>query len=103
MYSYSGFARHASSVEVGADAIRPSRSFGRPVGLTSTRLGAEWRFTTSKTGTPHIVPLATQAKEILEDLQPLTRAKRVCLSGSEKRKATMSEKHNHGCATVFGI
>ena len=35
---------------------------------------AEWRFTTSKTGTPHIVPLATQAVEILRALQPLTGA-----------------------------
>lgn len=33
---------------------------------------AEWRFTTSKTGTPHIVPLATQAVEILRELHPLT-------------------------------
>ncbi|TWT20330.1 DUF4102 domain-containing protein [Luteimonas marina] len=33
----------------------------------------EWRFTASKTGTPHIVPLATQAVEILKELQPLTR------------------------------
>lgn len=33
---------------------------------------AEWRFTTSKTGTPHIVPLSTQAVAILQDLQPLT-------------------------------
>lgn len=35
---------------------------------------AEWRFTTSKTNTPHIVPLATQAVEILRALQPLTGA-----------------------------
>jgi len=35
---------------------------------------AEWRFTTSKTGTPHIVPLATQAVDILRALQPLTGA-----------------------------
>ena len=35
---------------------------------------AEWRFTTSKTGTPHIVPLATQAVDILRALQPLTDA-----------------------------
>lgn len=34
---------------------------------------AEWRYTASKTKTPHIVPLASQAVEILRDLQPLTR------------------------------
>lgn len=33
---------------------------------------AEWRFVASKTRTEHIVPLATQALEILEELKPLT-------------------------------
>ena len=33
---------------------------------------AEWRYTTAKTGTPHIVPLPTQAIDLLKDLQPLT-------------------------------
>jgi len=32
----------------------------------------EWRFTSSKTDTPHIVPLSTQAIAILRELQPLT-------------------------------
>lgn len=32
----------------------------------------EWRFTASKTETPHIVPLASQAVEILRELRPLT-------------------------------
>lgn len=34
--------------------------------------GAEWRFTVSKTNTPHIVPLSRQAVEILRELEPLT-------------------------------
>lgn len=33
---------------------------------------AEWRFNASKTGQEHIVPLATQAVEILENLKPIT-------------------------------
>ncbi|QOY95723.1 integrase arm-type DNA-binding domain-containing protein [Massilia sp. UMI-21] len=33
---------------------------------------AEWRYTVTKTGTPHIVPLATQAVAILREIQPLT-------------------------------
>ena len=33
---------------------------------------AEWRYTTTKTGTPHIVPLAIQAVTLLEALRPLT-------------------------------
>ncbi|WBS00082.1 integrase arm-type DNA-binding domain-containing protein [Pseudoduganella sp. SL102] len=32
----------------------------------------EWRFISSKTKTPHIVPLAKQAVEILRDLHPVT-------------------------------
>jgi integrase len=32
----------------------------------------EWRYTVSKTGTPHIVPLASQAVAILRELHPLT-------------------------------
>ena len=73
MYFLQRFARHASSVEVSADAIRPSGEFRKARWADIDLPGAEWRFTTSKTGTSHIVPLATQAKEILEDLQPLTR------------------------------
>ena len=33
---------------------------------------AEWKFIVSKTKSPHIVPLATQAVGILEELKPLT-------------------------------
>ena len=33
---------------------------------------AEWRFTVTKTGTPHIVPLSRPAVEILRELHPLT-------------------------------
>jgi integrase len=33
---------------------------------------AEWRYTATKTNTPHIVPLSTQAHAILRELQPLT-------------------------------
>ncbi|WP_242470721.1 tyrosine-type recombinase/integrase [Thiocystis violacea] len=33
---------------------------------------AEWRYTATKTGTPHIVPLATQAVAILRELEPIT-------------------------------
>ena len=33
---------------------------------------AEWRFTASKTGLPHIVPLSHQAMEVIEGLRPLT-------------------------------
>ena len=34
--------------------------------------GREWRYTTSKTGTEHLVPLARQALEFIEEIHPLT-------------------------------
>ena len=52
--------------------------FVRPGELRQARwadidLGAaQWRFTASKTGQPHIVPLSSQAVAILRELQPLT-------------------------------
>lgn len=52
--------------------------FVRPGELRSARWAdidlerGEWRYTASKTKTPHIVPLATQAIAILRELRPLT-------------------------------
>jgi integrase len=52
---------------------------------------AEWRFTASKTGTPHIVPLAAQAVAILRDLQPLTGRGEYVFPSARGRDRTMSE------------
>lgn len=91
MYSYSG-----SPVTQAALKLAPML-FVRPGELRKARWAdidlsaAEWRFTTSKTATPHIVPLATQAKEILEDLQPLTRRSEFVFPGVRSAKRPMSE------------
>ena len=53
--------------------------------------GAEWRFTASKTGTPHIVPLSSQAVDILRDLQPLTGRGGYVFPGVRGRDRPMSE------------
>lgn len=50
----------------------------------------EWRYTTSKTKTQHIVPLASQAVAILRELQPLTGAGRYLFPGARDRKRPMS-------------
>lgn len=50
----------------------------------------EWRFTASKTGTPHIVPLAPQAVEILRDLHPLTGAGRYVFPSARGKGRPMS-------------
>jgi len=51
---------------------------------------AEWRFVVSKTQTEHIVPLATQAIEILEELQSLTGSGRYLFPGQRSAHRPMS-------------
>ena len=51
---------------------------------------AEWRFVVSKTQTELIVPLATQAIEILEELQPLTGSGRFVFPGQRSAHRPMS-------------
>ncbi len=51
---------------------------------------AEWRFVATKTHTPHIVPLATQAVAILKDLQPLTGKSEWVFPGVRSGKRPMS-------------
>lgn len=53
--------------------------------------GAEWRYTASKTGTPHIVPLSTQVMEILRELHPLTGRGEYVFPGVRSPRRPMSE------------
>jgi integrase len=52
---------------------------------------AEWRYTVSKTKTPHIVPLSTQAVAILQELQPLTGRGRYVFSSARSSQRPMSD------------
>lgn len=52
---------------------------------------AEWRFTASKTRTPHIVPLSTQAVAILTELQPFTQRSDYVFPSIRSAKRPMSE------------
>jgi len=52
---------------------------------------AEWRYVTSKTKTPHIVPLSDQAVEVLTELQPLTRRGEYVFPGVRSASRPMSE------------
>lgn len=91
MYSYQG-----SPVTLAALKLGPML-FVRPGELRKARWGdvdlekAEWRFVASKTGTSHIVPLSSQAKEIFEDLRPLTRRSEFVFPGVRSSKRPMSE------------
>ncbi len=52
---------------------------------------AEWRYTVTKTDTPHIVPLSRQAVEILVELRPLTGRGRYVFPGARSAKRPMSD------------
>ena len=71
--------------------------FVRPGELRSARWAdinldaAEWRYTASKTKTPHIVPLARQAVRILRELQPLTRRSEFVFPSVRGASRPMSE------------
>lgn len=51
----------------------------------------EWRYTTSKTNTPHIVPLPKQAVTVLQDLWPLTKRSSYVFPGVRSSAKPMSE------------
>lgn len=53
--------------------------------------GAQWRYTVTKTDTPHIVPLSRQAVEILRELYPLTGEGRYVFPGMRNRNKPMSD------------
>lgn len=52
---------------------------------------AEWRYLVTKTNTPHIVPLARQAIEILRELQPLTENSRFVFPSARSFTRPMSD------------
>lgn len=91
MYSYQGAA-----VTQAALKLTPML-FVRPGELRKARWAeidlesAEWRFIASKTGTPHIVPLSTQAVSLLTDLQKLTGRWEYVFPGIRSVKRPMSE------------
>lgn len=52
---------------------------------------AEWRYTVSKTGTEHIVPLAKQAVAILQEIRGLTGNEQYVFPSGRSRKRPMSD------------
>jgi integrase len=53
--------------------------------------GKEWRYTVTKTKTPHIVPLSRQAVEILRELKPLTGNGRFVFPSARSKERPMSD------------
>lgn len=103
MYSYKG-----SPVTLAALKLAPLL-FVRPGELRKARWAdidlstAEWRFIASKTGTPHIVPLATQARQVLEDLQLLTKRSEFVFPGVRSAKRPMSENTVNAALRYLGF
>ncbi len=52
---------------------------------------SEWRYTVSKTKTPHLVPLARQAVQVLRDLHPLTGQAQYVFPSPRTSERSMSE------------
>jgi integrase len=52
---------------------------------------AEWRYTVTKTDTPHLVPLARQAVEILKELQPFTGNSKFVFPSARTSERPMSD------------
>lgn len=98
----------ASVTEVAALKLAPML-FVRPGELRKARwadidLGAsEWRFIASKTGTPHIVPLSTQVKEVLEELRPITSRSEFVFPGVRSAKRPMSENTINAALRYLGF
>ena len=71
--------------------------FARPGELRTARWAdidldaAEWRYVANKTKTPHIVPLARQAVEILRELRPITEATGLVFPGMRSSRRPISE------------
>lgn len=63
---------------------------------------AEWRYTVTKTNTPHIVPLATQAVEILKELNELTGRSMYVFPGLRSHDRPMSENTINAALRYMG-
>lgn len=103
LHAYSG-----SPVTVAALKLAPL-VFVRPGELRQARWAdvnldaAEWRFTATKTGTPHIVPLCAQALEILRELQPLTGRGAYVFPGIRSARRPMSENTVNAALRYMGF
>lgn len=64
---------------------------------------AEWRYTASKTKTPHIVPLASQVLEILRELQPLTGRGEFVFPSVRSPRGAMSENTINAALRTMGF
>ena len=99
---------HGSPVTVAALKLAPL-VFVRPGELRKAQWTdidldtAEWRYTASKTQTPHIVPLADQAVAILRDLHSLTGQADYVFPGVRSTRRPMSENTVNAALRYMGF
>lgn len=63
----------------------------------------EWRYVTSKTKTPHIVPLSTQAVEVLRELYPYTKRSEYVFPSVRTAQKPMSENTLNAALRSLGF
>ena len=64
---------------------------------------AEWRYVTSKTKTPHIVPLAKQSVEILREVRPFARRSEYVFPGVRSPSKPISENTINAALRYLGF
>lgn len=64
---------------------------------------AQWRYVTSKTKTPHVVPLARQSVEILKDVRPLARRSEFVFPGVRSVSKPISENTINAALRYLGF
>lgn len=102
VYGYQGTPVVAAALKLA------SLTFVRPGELRTMRWAAvdmdaaEWRYTTSKTKTPHIVPLATQVLAILRELHPLTCGSEYVFPSVRSIRRPMSENTINAALRTLG-
>jgi integrase len=103
IHAYSGTPQVAAALKLAP------LTFVRPGELRSAKWAdidleaAEWRFTTSKTQTPHIVPLSKQAVAILRDLHPITKRSAYAFPGARSASRPMSENAVNAALKTMGF
>ena len=102
MYSYQGFPVTSAALRLAPLLFVRPGELRKAQWVDIDLAAAEWRFTASKTGTPHIVPLSSQAVEILEELGPLTRRSEFVFPGVRSAKRPMSENTINAALRYLG-
>lgn len=102
MYSYRGSPVTSAALKLAPLLFVRPGELRKALWADMDLVAAEWRFTASKTGTPHIVPLSSQVIEVLEELRPLTSRSEFVFPGVRSSKRPMSENTVNAALRYLG-